>query len=266
MKTLYEAANGLEAHMLADVLKQEGIRAQVMGSYLPGALGELPAAGLVRLVVEDEDFDRARSVIERWEATQAPEPRQAAAAPDRRGSPWSWGLGGLVLGAGLCLAALRAPVQDGGIDHNGDGVLDERWTYSLAGVALGAEVDRNFDRRTDLRLRYNLDGELAVEERDDDFDGQFETRTTFRMNQAQRTEADTDGDRMIDAVTHYTHGVASRLASLDPRSGAPTRVEHLRLGRLERVERDTDLDGVLDLREHYNALGQITRTERIGAS
>lgn len=265
MKTLYEAANGLEAHMLADVLKQEGIRAQVMGSYLPGALGELPAAGLVRLVVEDEDFDRARSVIERWEAAQVPEPANAASVPDRRGSPWSWGLGGLVLGAGLCFAALRVPVQEGGIDHNRDGVMDERWAYSLSGVAVGAEVDRNFDSRTDLRLHHNVAGELDVEERDEDFDGTFETRTTYRMNQAQRSEADTDGDRMVDSVTHYTHGVASRLEYLDPRSGAPHRIEHLRLGRLDRVERDTDLDGVLDLREHYNALGQITRTERIGA-
>jgi hypothetical protein len=263
MKTLYEAANGLEAHMLADVLKQEGIRAQVMGSYLPGALGELPAAGLVRLVVEDEDFVRARSVIERWEATQAPEPAQGSAVPDRSGSPWSWGLGGLVLGAGLCFAALRMPVQESGIDHNRDGQLDERWTYSLTGVALGAEVDRNFDSRTDLRLHYNMAGELDVEERDDDFDGTFETRTTYRMNQAQRTEADTDGDGMVDSVTHFTHGVYRRMDYIDPRSGQPSRIEHMRLGRLDQVERDTDGDAVPDLREHYNALGQITRTERI---
>ncbi len=265
MKTLYEAANGLEVHMLADVLKQEGIRAQVMGSYLPGALGELPAAGLVRLLVEDEDFEPARSVIERWEATQAPEPAKAGGVAERRGAPWSWGLGGLVLGAGLCVAVLRVPVQEDGIDHNRDGVLDERWEYSLSGVAVGAEVDRNFDSRTDLRLRYNVAGELDVEERDDDFNGSFETRTTYRMNQAQRTEADTDGDGMVDSVTHFMHGVASRLEYLDPRSGAPHRIEHLRLGRLDQVERDTDGDGVPDLREHYNALGQITRTERIEA-
>lgn len=265
MKTLYEAANGLEAHMLADVLKQEGIRAQVMGSYLPGALGELPAAGLVRLVVEDEDFERGRSVIARWEATQEPEPAPAAVVPDRRGSPWSWGLGGLVLGAGLCFAVLRAPVQADGIDHNRDGVTDERWEYARSGVAVGAEIDRNFDSRTDLRLSYDVNGELEVEERDDDFNGTFETRTTFRMNQAQRTEADTDGDGMVDSVTHFTHGVYDRMDYIDPRSSQPSRIEHMRLGRLDRVERDTDGDGVPDLREHYNALGQITRTERIGS-
>ena len=202
MKTVYEAANALEAHMLADVLKQEGITAQVMGSFLPGAMGELPAAGLVRLVVEEDDFDQARAAIGRWE-------------------------------------------------------------LSLAGLIVGGEHDRNFDSRMDLRLHYGASGELDAEERDDDFDGQFESRTTYRMNLAQRTEADTDGDRLIDSITHFMHGVATRMDTLEPRSGKPVRIEHLHLGRLDKVERDTDLDGAIDTREHYNALGQITRTERI---
>lgn len=241
MKTVYEAANALEAHMLADVLKQEGITAQVMGSFLPGAVGELPAAGLVRLDVDEGDFERGRAVIERWEATQVAEPAARAVRPGTAGSRWRWGLGGLVLGAGLCLAVVRLPT----------------------GQIVGVEQDRNFDSRMDLRLHYDASGELDTEERDDDFDGQFESRTWYRMNQAQRTEADTDGDRLIDSVTHYTHGVPTRMDTLEPRSGKPVRIEHLLLGRLDKVDRDTDLDGALDIREHYNALGQITRTERI---
>lgn len=241
MKTVYVAANALEAHMLADVLKQEGITAQVMGGFLPGAMGELPAAGLVRLDVDEGDFERARAAIARWEGTQVAEPAARAVRPGTAGSRWRWGLGGLVLGAGLCLAVVRLPT----------------------GQIVGVEQDRNFDSRMDLRLHYDASGELDTEERDDDFDGQFESRTWYRMNQAQRTEADTDGDRLIDSVTHYTHGVPTRMDTLEPRSGKPVRIEHLLLGRLDKVDRDTDLDGALDIREHYNALGQITRTERI---
>lgn len=263
MKTVYEAANALEAHMLADVLRQEGITAQVMGGYLPGAMGELPAAGLVRLMVEEDDHTRARSVIERWEATQVNEPATRAVRPVVTGSRWRWGLGGLVLGAGLCLAVVRLPTDQTEFDHNRDSLVDERWALSPAGQIVGVEQDRNFDSRMDLRLHYGASGELDTEERDDDFDGQFESRTWYRMDQAQRTEADTDGDRLIDSVTHYTHGVATRMDTLEPRSGQPVRIEHLHLGRIERVERDSDLDGRLDIREHYNPLGQITRTERI---
>lgn len=263
MKTVYEAANALEAHMLADVLKQEGITAQVMGSFLPGAMGELPAAGLVRLVVEEDDFDQARAAIGRWEATQVAEPAKRAVRPGTAGSRWRWGLGGLLLGAGLCLAVVRLPTGQTEFDHNRDSLVDERWELSLAGLIVGGEHDRNFDSRMDLRLHYDASGELDVEERDDDFDGQFESRTTYRMNLAQRTEADTDGDRLIDSITHFMHGVATRMDTLEPRSGKPVRIEHLHLGRLDKVERDTDLDGAIDTREHYNALGQITRTERI---
>lgn len=67
--------------MLQDLLRRVHISARVDGAYLQGAMGELPAAGLVRLVVEDEDWTRARAEIERWEAEQPPEtasPRTAA--------------------------------------------------------------------------------------------------------------------------------------------------------------------------------------------
>ncbi len=74
MKTLYEPSNALEAHMLHDLLQQEGIPSRVDGAYLQGAVGELPASGLVRLVVEDNDYEQARAVILRWEATEVPNP------------------------------------------------------------------------------------------------------------------------------------------------------------------------------------------------
>lgn len=68
MKTVYKAGNALEAQMLLDLLKQDGITAHIRGAHLQGAIGELPAAGLVRLEVLEDDHARAREVIDRWEA------------------------------------------------------------------------------------------------------------------------------------------------------------------------------------------------------
>ena len=51
MRTAYEASNAIEAHILQGYLEQEGIAVQVVGAYLQGAIGELPAHGLVRLLV-----------------------------------------------------------------------------------------------------------------------------------------------------------------------------------------------------------------------
>ncbi|MCQ9374083.1 DUF2007 domain-containing protein [Methyloversatilis sp. XJ19-13] len=69
MKTLYEAASLVEAHLLKDLLAQEGVPAVIHGEFLQGGMGELPAAGLIRLMVDDHHYGAGRAVIERWEAS-----------------------------------------------------------------------------------------------------------------------------------------------------------------------------------------------------
>jgi hypothetical protein len=73
MRTLYEAANGVEAHLLRDLLAQEGVAVRIHGEFLQGGVGELPAAGLVRLMVDDADYAAGRAFIERWEAAPVPD-------------------------------------------------------------------------------------------------------------------------------------------------------------------------------------------------
>jgi hypothetical protein len=98
MKTLYQAANAIEAHMLSELLRQQGISAQVQGEHLQGGVGELPAAGLVRVVVDEADYLLARAVVERWDAEQPRDPpRPSQPAPERRW--WTGFVTGLLLGA-----------------------------------------------------------------------------------------------------------------------------------------------------------------------
>lgn len=54
--------------MLADLLRQEGLTPHVFGEYLQGGIGELPAAGFVRLMIADEEYTAARELIEQWQA------------------------------------------------------------------------------------------------------------------------------------------------------------------------------------------------------
>ena len=63
MKRVYEAGDGLEAHMLAGLLEQSGIVAQVRGDMLQGAVGELPASGLASVWVNEDDEARSLEVI-----------------------------------------------------------------------------------------------------------------------------------------------------------------------------------------------------------
>jgi hypothetical protein len=63
MKTVYRAANSLEAHIVLNLLRQAGIEGHISGEYLQGAMGELPAVDLVRVMVHEGDYDEALDII-----------------------------------------------------------------------------------------------------------------------------------------------------------------------------------------------------------
>ena len=67
MKSIYQAAHGVDAHMVRALLEQAGIPAQVRGEYLQGALGELPVSGMVAVWVPQSDAARARELVLDWE-------------------------------------------------------------------------------------------------------------------------------------------------------------------------------------------------------
>ncbi len=77
MKRLYSAANLPEAHILAGVLAQRGIRVRILNANASGAIGEIPVdAAAPQLWLEDpRDEARAREVIEAF--------RTAAVGPSR---------------------------------------------------------------------------------------------------------------------------------------------------------------------------------------
>lgn len=67
MHIVYEPENLIEAHLLKGLLAQAGITAHIRGEHLTGAMGELPALGLLALMVADEDADAARALIADWQ-------------------------------------------------------------------------------------------------------------------------------------------------------------------------------------------------------
>lgn len=72
MKTVYEPANAVEAHMLANLLRQGGFSPFIQGEHLSGGMGELPALGLLRLNVPEDEHLAARRLLDEWEAEQGP--------------------------------------------------------------------------------------------------------------------------------------------------------------------------------------------------
>ena len=74
METVFDAENNVEAHMIVHLLERSGIKAEIMGEYLQGGVGELPAHGNIRVVVDPSDVPEARKLISEWEAEQRATP------------------------------------------------------------------------------------------------------------------------------------------------------------------------------------------------
>jgi len=70
MRAIYEPAHSIEANLIVGLLQQFGIQAHIAGEYLQGGAGELPAFGLMRVMVEDRDADNARQLIEEWNSAE----------------------------------------------------------------------------------------------------------------------------------------------------------------------------------------------------
>lgn len=63
MQRIHEPADLMEAQMLISMLRSEGIQVYLQGADLVGGMGELPALGLLGLMVEDEQVQQARALI-----------------------------------------------------------------------------------------------------------------------------------------------------------------------------------------------------------
>ena len=97
MKSVYETSTSLDAHMILNLLMQEGIEGRVDGEYLPGGVGELQAINLVRVMVDESNYERAAGVIKAWEAIEVDKEERARITPSSGVSVF---LLGVVVGGG----------------------------------------------------------------------------------------------------------------------------------------------------------------------
>ncbi|MBX2824448.1 MAG: DUF2007 domain-containing protein [Gammaproteobacteria bacterium] len=68
MIRVYSAESIVDAQIVADALIAAGLQAHIQGSYLSGAVGELPPNTLVTVWITDETAsDQARKIVEAFE-------------------------------------------------------------------------------------------------------------------------------------------------------------------------------------------------------
>lgn len=267
MKQVYAPANSAEAHMLAHMLDQAGITAHIHGEALLGGVGELPAGGLLQLLVAEDEYDRARSLIGDWERANTLTPEESAPKPSVPGwmglIVFAIGVGG---GWALRVAAEQSaiPITSDEVrsDVNGDGSDDTIYSYRVgASYPFKGTFDLNFDGTMDATEHYNASGVTTTREADENGDGFVESRTTYSDGNPRRTSIDRNRDGTPDLQVYFRDGVVSHEEIRDLRGGGIARVNYYANFLLNRSESDLDGDGFTETVRSYNELGEVTATE-----
>lgn len=67
MTSVFRCSDYIEAQLLTGLLREHGLNVFLQGALLQGALGELPALGHLRILVEDSDRAAAELIIAAYE-------------------------------------------------------------------------------------------------------------------------------------------------------------------------------------------------------
>lgn len=67
MIVVYEADGPVKAHLMKNMLAQANIHSYIHGEALTGGIGDLQTMGLVRVMVDENDYDTAHEIIQDWE-------------------------------------------------------------------------------------------------------------------------------------------------------------------------------------------------------
>jgi len=248
MKCIYETSTSLDAYMILNLLEQEGIYGRVDGEYLPGGVGELQAINLVRVMVDDAEYERARQVICDWEAVQVEREEYASRRP---AGGLAGFMAGVILGGGLGYWAFNTPVTGHDVDLNGDGVPDEKRIYRDNRLSR-TEVDRDSDGRVDIVFYFDRGGALKEATFDDNFDGIYETSYEYQYGLVRSQESDLNQDGHTDYRASFRYGNLDEVVIIAEDQGSRTRRQRFHMGKLISAEYDADGNGSFETEYGYD--------------
>jgi len=254
----------MTAHIARSILAAEGIEAFVADENLANADPPVVfASGGVRLMVPDEDEERAHTLLLEMDAGQRhvelPDDfdpgedvlHQLPAKRPTRSKGFTFGalLIAFALGAGALhlyhSKSGKLAITDGDVpfDSNRDQVYDGAYTYK-DGEIIASTDDANLDGEIDVKYKF-ADGMIVSATADRDFDGNFESTLKFSDHNNFLIESDLTGDGAEDLVIIFENGGISKM-------------EWYRLGELRKTANydafgrklnesfDSDEDGELD--------------------
>ena len=238
MRKIYASQTSAEAHLLVEMLQQEGIEARVQDH----AAGVVPGENASVWIDDPRDEERALALVESF---SRPTPKERV--PKRVSQAKAFERGfflGLTVGFAatwiitnqLSIQKAQSPTEPfTEWDANGDGVIDSWAEYDAEGVVLNTSYDRDHDGQADRWEEYDANGRIVRARTDNDSDG----------------EADLWQEYGEDARISKSHGDSN----LD---GAPDFWEEYdERGLLIAARYDEDSDGTPDLWQTFQDEGKV---------
>ena len=282
MITIYNAANSIDARLIYDLLEQSGIESRVDGEFLQGGMGEVPAGGLVKVVINDHDYEKAKKIIEAWESNEplevgelegmsytAPENIQPQTSLTQSQSinkhillPIMFLLIGVLIGAGYAAYYYNTPVTYSGTDYNGDGKDDEVWKYKNDRIS-ESKVDRNFDGNYDVANEFDRHGLIKNTKIDNDFDNRFETIITYKQVNYDTLKSDFDNDGFFEYKEYFKYGVSQSSSFFDVKTEKLVKTQKYQSSKLISAKVDTTGDGQLDKLIEYDKYENIIKETKL---
>jgi len=257
MKCVFEASNGVEAHMIKNLLLLENVETEVYGEHLQGGVGDLQAFGMVRVMVSEEDYPKAHQIIVDWESAQPASESSEYALGERRGGLVG-PLIGFLLGMITVVLFFQSSVEYDGVDYDGDGTFDEVYEY-LGDNLRVVRLDRNRDGKIDLIYEYSIKGLAKASLFDNDFDARYETRCSIRKGNTHACRTDADNDGFYEREEDYLNDVLSSISFFDPVTKKLKKKQYFSDAVLSHADIDLDGDERLETRYHYDKYEELSR-------
>lgn len=246
MKKVYEAQNSIEGHMLVHMLEQQGVEARLDGEYLQGGVGELPAAGLVTVRVEEADYEKAKDIIQEWEQAQ-PRSTEAETGKSRYGTSF---FSGAATGAFFAWLILSDSNPLAGMDQNRDGFLEEKYSF-LGQKVTQRKSDRNGDQVYDAIVDWNKNGQVSQVQLDNNFDGIFDLQIRYTKGYP-RTKTYLDRNSEPVKVEYFDRGVLKKSEIFQSGTRKVVKRHFYSKGKLISSEYDSNADGEMDWQDNFD--------------
>ncbi|HBS04281.1 MAG TPA: hypothetical protein DEA96_04895 [Leptospiraceae bacterium] len=286
VKQVYRSANEFEAQMLCNLMEQAGIEAHLSGEHIQGIGASVQP---IQIFVPEEDFGLASRIVEEGnldfleEDPQirrfGPEPGSEEPSLSRnsvkidandhhsaRQTDWTGVLLGLLvgilLGAGGMFWAYNSPVEENGVDYDGDGRLDETWIYVDERLSR-VDLDSNLDGEVDEISHYDHLEFLELIQSDHDFNGTFETEYYYEDSFPTSYRQDSDDDGFFEYQEQILPDGLAEGTYFHPKSKKPIKTISYNYFKMLESRLDLNGDGTMDVIRKYNDIDEEVSEERI---